>query len=235
MPQRSQCVLTPVITLCWALVVDSTPPWENMGHSWHFSLKARSSDTMMNSLPAISTVVCRGTQSCPKQEPSLIRADHSKILPTRILQRGSYWPPRMSPETSTWSLVGSSAKSPKDTKQSGTTHENRRYFCLEVQWKVALLLIPYNPACTSHHKWTWQSLPGIPSNLALTWPLEQRNSGPFQNYPPDTRPKYLAEQSWDPPSFSFRHPLWDLKWVLSSLHFSSPLRTMALSHLKREL
>lgn len=127
------------------------------------------------------------------------------------------------------------AKYPRDIKQSGRAHENRCTFWSEVQWKVALLPMTYNPACTSHHKWTRQSLPGIPSNLAPTWPLEQRNSGLFQSDPPDTRLKYLAEQSWDPPSFSFGHPLWDLEWALSSLHFSSPLRTTALSHLNRRL
>lgn len=90
MPQQSQRAFTPVITLCWALVVDSTPPRENMGHSWHIALKARSSDTMKNSLPAISTVVCRGTRSCPKQEPSSIRADCSKVPNARFFQRGGY-------------------------------------------------------------------------------------------------------------------------------------------------
>ena len=191
MPQQSQCAITPVITLYWALVVDSTPPRENMGHSWHFALKARSSDTTTNSLPAISTVVCRETQSCPKQEPSLIRADRSKILPARILQRGNYWPPRMSPEARTWRFAGSLAKCPRDMKQCGKTH--RCCFLSEVKWKVALLPMPYKPACTSHHIWTEQSSPGGPSNLAMTWPLKERNSGLFQKEPPDTRLKYLAE------------------------------------------
>lgn len=81
MPQQSQLVFTPVIALGRALVVGSTPPRENMGHSWHFPPKARSSDAMTNSLPATSTVVCRGTQSCPEPEPSLIRADGSKTFP----------------------------------------------------------------------------------------------------------------------------------------------------------
>lgn len=114
-------------------------------------------------------------------------------------------------------------------------HENRCSFWSEVHWNVALLT-PYNPAYTScHQQWTQQSLLGILSNLMLTWPLEQRNSGLFQNDPPDTRLKYLAEQSQNPPSCSFGHLLWDLEWVLSSLHFSSPLKTQALSHSNRGL
>lgn len=108
-PQQSRCMFTAVITLHWALVVDSTPPRENMGHSWHLAPKARSSDTMTNSLPATSTVAFRGTRSCSKQKPSLIKADCSQILPTRTLQRGTYWPcwpPGMSPEARTWRLAG---------------------------------------------------------------------------------------------------------------------------------
>lgn len=112
---------------------------------------------------------------------------------------------------------------PKILSRAVEPMEKRCFFWSEVQWKVALLPMPYNPACTSHHKWTWQSRPGIPSNLALIWPLERRNSGLFHNDLPHTRLKYLAEQSWDPPSFSFRHPLWDLEWISSSVLCASVL------------
>lgn len=61
------------------------------------------------------------------------------------------------------------------------------------------------PSTHKPPKWTQQSLPDVNSNLELT--LEQRNFGLFQNDSLDTRLKYLAEQSRDPPSFSFRHPL----------------------------
>lgn len=104
MPQQSLPVCAPVITLRRALVEDSTPPQEDMGHSWHLAPKARSSDSMTNSLPAASPVVCRGTQSCHEQEPSLIRADHSQILPVQISQTGTYWLPWTSPEARAWRL-----------------------------------------------------------------------------------------------------------------------------------
>lgn len=104
-------------------------------------------------------------------------------------------------------------KSHWDIKQSCRVHQSRWSSWMEVQWKDALFPVPYNPARTRHHKWTWQSLPGIRSNLALTWTLEQSNSGLFQNDSLDTRLKYLAEPSRDPPSFSLGHSLWDLEKV----------------------
>lgn len=148
----------PTIRLCWPLVVDSTPPWENMGHSWHFALQARSSDTMTDSLPAISTEECRGIRSCPEQVPSLIRADRSKILPVRILQRGSWLPHVTNLKTKHEGLRGFFAKCPKYIKQNGRAQENRQTFSQEAQGKVTLLPVPWNPACITHHKWTWQSL-----------------------------------------------------------------------------
>lgn len=169
-PQQSQCTFTPVITLHWALVADSTPPRENMGHFWHLAPMARSSDTMTNSLPATSIVVCRGTRSSPKQKPSLIKADCSQILPARTLQRGSYWPllaTRHEPRGKNMKVCMSLAKYPRDTIQNCRVHQNRCSFWTETQWKATLLLMPYNPARTSHHKWTQQSLPDVCSNLVL--------------------------------------------------------------------